>query len=320
MKLSALTLRFDRTLERRLARIGSLWLATLPLLTPATPALGQQDSIAEARRVIERELAPLDASRQALHARLAATHGTAGADSSFWIWYGGYRDLVDSLARRLNVPLLDVLIDPLGATGQSLLRQRHQEVPPTETPRQRATMNAMRALLEAHGVRGADAEGDVEYSPSYASLRVLAAPFLSDLSRDVLALLVLEQAQPAGRDAALDISWAALADRLARSDALLARRPLPAADSLIQGHYRSYLTAYLGAWDNTPGFAFDPPHELLPALRASYDVYVRSHPDTRSGRIIRAYVALLRTHHWRRGPEVDAFVRDAARDAARGRR
>ena len=279
------------------------------LLGGAAPARAQRDSVGEARRTIEYALAPLDASRRDIRRRLAAERGTPGADSSFWAWYGGYRVLVDSLTRNLQAEFIIVQVDPLGAAGQQLLRRRRRPIPERESARQRAVMDTLRALIEAHGAHADDAEGEVDYAPGETTIRSEMAPFLGDLSRRVLELLVLEQAKPVGADAAVAISWDDLGDRLARADDLLSRRPLATADTLVRDFYHSYLSAYLGAWDNTPGFDQRPPHELLPALRASYAKYVRTHRDTRSGETIRAYVELLEAHGWKRDASVDEFVR-----------
>ena len=289
------------------------WLAAFAAFAALNGAAAgaQQDSVGAARRAVERDLAPLDSSRRAIAQRLAREHGAASSDSTFWIWYSGYRGLVDSLTKQLNSPMLEVLIDPLDATGQMILRQRQQPVPSSPSARQLAVMDSMQSLFEAHGVHVAESEGEVEYSPAQALIRSEDGRFLSELSQRVLDLLVLEERKPVGGDAAVGISWTELANRLATADELHARHPLAAADSLVDGYYRSYLTAYLGDWDNTPGFAFCPPHTLLPALRSSYDRYLRDHPRTRSGRIIAAYVALLRANGWKRGPAVDAFIRNA---------
>jgi hypothetical protein len=289
----------------------SAWVVALSALNGAM-AGAQRDSIGEARRAVERELAPLDSSRRAITKLLAHERGAASADSTFWAWYGDYRGLVDTLTAKLNSPMLEVLIDPLGATGQTMIRERQQMVPSSESARQLAVMDSMRVLLAAHGVHAEDAEGEVEYTPAQARIRSEDGRFLSAISQQVLDLLVLEESKPVGGDAAVDIPWAELADRLATADELHARQPLAAADSIVERYYRGYLTAYLGGWDNTPGFAFEPPHTLLPALRSGYARYVRDHPRTRSGRIIEAYIALLREHGWKRTPEVDAFVWRAA--------
>lgn len=283
----------------------------LGLAVVSSAAGAQRDSLGEARRAVEQGLAPLDSSRRAIAERLAAERGVASADSAFWNWYSEYRGLVDTLTSRLNTQMLEVMIDPLDATGQMILRQRQQAVAWSRSARQLAVMDSMRALFAVHGVHVAEAEGEVEYTPALATIRSEDGRFLSELSRRVLDLLVLEEAKAVGGDAAISISWPELANRLATVDELHARHPLAAADSLVEGYYRSYLTAYLGDWDNTPGFAFQRPHALLPALRSSYGRYIRDHPTTRSGRMIDAYVALLRAHGWKRGPEVDAFIRRA---------
>jgi hypothetical protein len=287
------------------------WLALIVALFGTTPALAQRDSVAEARRVIDRDLAPLDASRREILRQLAADRGSPRADSTFWTWYGGYRVLVDSLTRDLATEFVDVLVDPVGATAQAVLRRRHEPFPFAVSRRQIAVMDSVRALFRAHDVHAMDAEGDVEYAPSDVAIRAEMGPSLGSLSGRVLAVLALEETTPIGGDAAIAISWSELADRLATADDLRSHQLLPAADTLIQGYYRSYLVAYLGAWDNTPGFDFNPPHELLPALRASYERYVRAHSTTESGRIIQAYVELLRAHDWKRAPEIDEFIRRA---------
>ena len=286
-------------------------LVMIGALFVASPARAQRDSVAEARRMIDRELAPLDTSRLNILRQLSAERGTPRADTSFWAWYGGYRGLVDSLTRGLQTEFVEVLVDPLGATGQAVLRRLHKSTTSAESPRQVAVMDSVRALLRAHDVHATDAEGEVDYTPSDVAIRAEMGSSLGALSRRVLALLALEERTPMGGDAAIAISWSELADRLATADDLRSHRLLPAADTLIQGYYRSYLVAYLGAWDNTPGFDFNPPHELLPALRASYERYVRTHSTTESGRIVQSYVELLRAHDWKRTPEIDDFIRRA---------
>src|SRR6185437_4250479 len=120
-------------------------LVMIGALFVASPARAQRDSVAEVRRMIDRELAPLDTSRLNILRQLSAERGTPRADSSFWAWYGGYRGLVDSLTRGLQTEFVDVLVDPLGATGQAVLRRLHKPMPSAESPRQVAVMDSVRA-------------------------------------------------------------------------------------------------------------------------------------------------------------------------------
>jgi hypothetical protein len=289
-------------------------LLALSLSLASTNLPGQQDSIGKVRAFIERDTAPLDVERSELRGLLRPDSGTTRADSSFEKWKGGYNAMVDSIGRHLQTEMIQFLIDPEGATGQQIRRNRG-DLAMNAPAKARAVADSLRALLERHGVHGGDGEGDMYYSASEAALRREAGPFLTRPLQEFVELLALEDRTPVGGDAALNVSWDELARRLAIADGLVTDHPTLAFGSHLRDRFAAYLNALLGDWDNSSGFSHERPHVFLDDARARLERYAVQHPSTRGGRIANDYVAVLKANDWTRTDAVNAFLGEAMRRA-----
>lgn len=226
----------------------------------------------------------------------------------------GYKALVDSIDRHLQTEMIQFLIDPPGATAQGI-RRKQGDLSADGDAQARAVADSLRALLERHGVHGQDEEGDMYYSPSAAVLRREAGPFVTAPLQELLDLLVVEDREAVGGDAAISVSWEELARRLAIADALLTDHPTLALGPELRHLFVVYLTALMGDWDNSSGFSYPRPGVLLDDARLRLEHYVGQHPNTRGGRIAADYLRVLKANNWARTDAVNAFLREASRRA-----
>jgi len=280
----------------------------------ATSLPAQRDSLARVRAFIEQQTAPLDDRRRLLRDLLRPDSGTTRADSSFQRWKAGYDALVDSIGRRLQTETIQFLIDPDGAIGQRVRSSRGDMALDASTSA-RAVAESLLALLERHGVHGADEEGDMYYSASAVMLRREAGPYLTRPLQDFIALLALEDQRAVGGDGALDVSWDELMRRLAITDRLVTDHPTVIFASDLRQRFAPYLNALLGDWPNSSGFSHEHPRILLDSARRRLEHYAAEHPHTRGGRIVTDYLSVLKANNWARTDAVNAFLAEAMRRA-----
>jgi len=94
-------------------------------------------------------------------------------------------------------------------------------------------------------------------------------------------------------------------ERVAAWDRLLHAHPVFVARQEAQEWYSLYLFTYLTGMDNSPAFN----ETLVSPLRASYQRFLRLHGETRAGRLLRSYLAVLLSTGFRSAPQVAEFLR-----------
>jgi hypothetical protein len=226
---------------------------------------------------------PVARQRDSVAVILRRDSGTTSADSLFIAFRGRYASTIDSIGRETwdDAPFQNWLISSAAASDSA------------------------ERFFEARGLRLTSSEGSAYPTENTGVLGRTLKPFLTAALRAFLALREHDEAQGFSDDAALQIPWDSVGERVTAWERLLNAHPAFVAKDEAQWWYDLYLSTYLTGMDNSP--VFDD--TLAPALRASYQRFVRLHRDTRAGRLVRAYLDVLQSTGFRSAPPVAEFLR-----------
>jgi len=266
------------------------WVRTLLVLLLLLAACERKPAPALAPEMVspwfarmDAQLQPLLRQRDSVAAILRRDSGTTTADSLFMVFRGRYASGIDSIASKTwdDAPFQNWLISSPGASDSA------------------------ERFFEARGFRLTSEEGSIYPTVNTGVLVRTLKPFLTPALKDFLALRKHDEDQRFSNDAALEIPWDSVSERVAAWDRLLNAHPVFAARQEAQEWYSLYLSTYLTGMDNSPVFN----DTLVPPLRASYQRFLRLHGDTRAGRLVRSYLDVLRSTGFRSAPQVAEFLR-----------
>jgi hypothetical protein len=168
--------------------------------------------------------------------------------------------------------------------------------------------DSLMGLLDSVAIYTRHAEGSPWFQVSDSTLLRWMGAYLTPATYRFVTLSALEQREPVGADASLQITWDQLGDRLARVDSLVSTAPTAPFVDRAQTLYLHLLRWYVRGADNTP--AFDRrTRQLTPALRVSYERYLSRHGGTRAGDLIRGYLDVLRASGFVENAAVVEYLR-----------
>lgn len=222
-----------------------------------------------------------------VHARAQVSKhpGTSLADSLLLRLRDTYLSLAESLTDEIST-------DP---TGEALAIGAN----PASEPLQN--------LLARHGFRLNFTEGNAFVDESSGFFLGVGGASITSAMREFLSIRSTEEATRFSEDAALQLPWDSVAERVARWDAFLAKYPdfswRPAAADLRA----TYLATYLTGMDNTHTQTDSGP--LQPEVVASYRWYLRRHPHDASATIVRDYSAMFEARAIPSDSTIRAFLR-----------
>ena len=159
--------------------------------------------------------------------------------------------------------------------------------------------------FRARGLRLSWSEGSAYPSEDTGEWLRLAGPYVTAPMREYLALRNHDEAQRFTNDAALQIPWDSLAERIAGWDRFIEGHPgfvLLREAEMWRG---IFLRTYLTGIDNSRVFE----DSLVPEVRKSYERFVERHGATRTGALVRGYLDVLGASGGRETDEVVAFRR-----------
>ena len=248
---------------------------SLPMLTP--------EMVSPWFARIDARLQPLVRRRDSVIVTLRQDSGTTSADSLFLAFRDGYASAIDSIGRETwdDAPFQNWLISSTAASDSA------------------------ERFFNARGFALTLSEGSTYPIENTGVLLKTVRPFLTAALRDFLALREHDEAQGFSEDAALLIPWDSVGERVAAWERLLHAYPVFVARQEAQGWYDLYLSTYFLGMDHSPVFE----KTLMPDLHTSYQRFLLLHGNTRAGRLVRAYLDILRSTGFRNGPPVAAFLR-----------
>lgn len=137
---------------------------------------------------------------------------------------------------------------------------------------------------------------------------------VSEPIRAFLRLRVKELKEGFSDDAALEVSFENLAQRVRTWERYIAGHPDSPLQDEAKYFYQVYLGALLEGSNNTPVFDYVHGSEngadtLRQDVRAIYRRYVQDNPSTESGKTVKDYLALLEKSGFQRSEEVVGFLR-----------
>jgi hypothetical protein len=255
---------------------------------------------------LERDLAPIAAWRVRAEEALRPRARTPQADAAFLALRLELKDIIGTLARRFQTREFQMLVGPAGFAGQHLRRSSGLPEGVSAADAQRAEIVV--AFMKQRAVWPRYAEGDTYFYVNESALLEWFGNAVSEEIRQFLRIWAHEQATPMAEDAGLMVSLDEVERRMADAKRFLADYPGSAVREPMRAAYQQRLAVYLGGLPNSP--AFDHLDGVMDVdRRQRLEAYVGAHPGTESARIVEQYLALLRANGFKRGPEVDRFLR-----------
>jgi len=255
------------------------------------------------------KLAPFVASRDSLELILARDSATSRADSAVWRYRESVTELLKTATAAFDDSVVQRLIYPADSGARARLKQPGRFSPPDF-----AVADSLTRFLEARGVFPFRDEGATYYTLSERTMLRVFGPYVREGLRAYLRLESQEQARPAAADAALAISLDDVADRLAVADSVADRFRGTIAWQQIDWRRAAYLSLMINGTDNSPAFHTNS-HELRAEFRAALERLANRRGVAISGKVVRDYLALLRTTEFKETPAVTEF-RQKVRESA----
>ncbi|TYP78141.1 hypothetical protein [Paenibacillus methanolicus] len=148
----------------------------------------------------------------------------------------------------------------------------------------------------AQGYKLETTEGTIFPIVDYGLLKKYEGALSPELSA-YIGLLALESDEKSASDAALVISWDQLAERALAYEVYSKQYPDAPETSQVKQLYHNYLSMYLYGLNNTPAYDFET-FKLADEVKASYEKTAAEHPDTKTGEIVKGFLAVLEQHDW----------------------
>ena len=220
---------------------------------------------------IRRHLTDFDEQFTRAQQQLGAHRSTPRGDSLFLTFRSAYIAVAESLTNQLDND----------SVGQDLFKVGGHE----------GSADSLRALLQRHGFDLNSSEGNAFVDEDAGRLLDAFGPLLTPAMREYLSIRNVERQARFSEDAALQISWDSLSDRIAVWDQFLQQYPTFTWQPAAQYWRDMYLETYLTGMDNTR--TFTDSGTLDPDVRRSYQRFLRDHAGTPAAQVVRDYVALL---------------------------
>lgn len=131
-------------------------------------------------------------------------------------------------------------------------------------------------------------EGDFAWKIDYAALQKAYAPRLSEEMKEYLSIRVTEEQKPFANDGGLNVSRKELGNRMLNVEQYLTKYPAGQKKAEMKTQYANYMAEYIH------GYRYDAIDEktlkLMPEVKLSYEQLVKLYPETKTARIVKAYL------------------------------
>ncbi|MBS1505139.1 MAG: hypothetical protein JSS79_00725 [Bacteroidetes bacterium] len=161
--------------------------------------------------------------------------------------------------------------------------------------------------LNQNALQLESSEGSLFVSPDPDKIAQAFNQHLSPITKEYLAQWVIEEKQPWGADAGFIISVMDMAKRAAFWDAFVEKNPRHIFIDKARANKLMYLSYLMVGLDNTP--AFGDNLELSPEFLDAFTYLSKTYPTQECGKVMTAYVQLLKDNNNRRTPAVDEFIK-----------
>jgi len=168
--------------------------------------------------------------------------------------------------------------------------------------------DSLRSVLQRHGFDLNFSEGNAFVDEDVAYLLGAFGPLLTPAMREYLSIRNVEQHVRFSEDAALQIPWDAVGDRIATWEAFLHKYPTFSWRDAAQYWRTMYLETYLTGMDNTRTFTDSGTLEQY--VRKSYEHFLRTHAGTPAAAVLRDYLALLEANAAPSDSTIKRFLRE----------
>jgi len=262
---------------------GAVAQAPAASAAPAPTAVGLHWPLLD---TIGRRLVAFDTQVTNTQQELRTRSATPGGDSLFLKFRESYMAVAESLTERLGDD----------STGQGLSISRD------------GWSDSLRSVLQRHGFALNFSEGNAFVDEDVGYILGAFGPLLTPAMREYLSIRNVEHHVRFSEDAALQIPWDALGDRIATWEVFLHKYPTFSWRNAAQYWRTMYLETYLTGMDNTR--TFTDSGTLEQDVRKSYEHFLRTHARTPAAAVIRDYLALVEANAIPSDSTIKRFLRE----------
>ena len=131
--------------------------------------------------------------------------------------------------------------------------------------------------------------------------------YMTPLERTIATLSELEIETPSLNDAAINISYEEVAQRLKMCDDMLAQYPDDPLTPQITACQKYYLAILLAGDDNSPVFDWQT-NTLMPQVQQIIELYIAEYPDAVSTPTLQQFMALAAASNFKKSADIDTFI------------
>ncbi len=171
------------------------------------------------------------------------------------------------------------------------------------------TVNSLKAMFAGRGMLLSSSEGSFYLNPQIRYLSQNFGPGISCACREYLAIETREQEALFSREGRILISADSLSSRILKWEEFIQQNPGFISIRLAKEKYAYYLGAFLAGTDNSRAFDQENNH-LNDSLKIAFESFAEKNPDSKSTRVVKAYLQMLSLNDFNYSEKVDSFLLD----------
>ncbi|MGN0186773.1 MAG: hypothetical protein ACI392_03400 [Paludibacteraceae bacterium] len=178
---------------------------------------------------------------------------------------------------------------------------------PQQMERQIDSLNRAMSQLRQYGIMMYTSEGGITTDVMPIFIAEAFWKYMTPLERTIATLSELEVETPSLNDAAINITYEEIAQRLKMCDDMLARYPNDQLTPQIVACQKYYLAILLAGADNSPVFDWET-QMLMPQIQQIIELYITEYPDAVSTPLLQQFMALAAASNFKKSADIDTFI------------
>ena len=169
------------------------------------------------------------------------------------------------------------------------------------------SLNRAMSNLRQYGIVMYTSEGGINTDIMPMFIAEAFWKYMTPLERTIATLSELEIETPSLNDAAINISYEEVAQRLKMCDDMLAQYPDDPLTPQITACQKYYLAILLAGDDNSPVFDWQT-NTLMPQVQQIIELYIAEYPDAVSTPTLQQFMALAAASNFKKSADIDTFI------------
>ncbi|MGM9745511.1 MAG: hypothetical protein ACI30H_00905 [Paludibacteraceae bacterium] len=169
------------------------------------------------------------------------------------------------------------------------------------------SLNRAMSQLRQYGIMMYTSEGGITTDVMPIFIAEAFWKYMTPLERTIATLSELEVETPSLNDAAINITYEEIAQRLKMCDDMLARYPNDQLTPQIVACQKYYLAILLAGADNSPVFDWET-QMLMPQIQQIIELYITEYPDAVSTPLLQQFMALAAASNFKKSADIDTFI------------